>query len=142
MRELVTLLVSGDFTGEMSTRAGSPDSCVSAFVKPVLVVDERISAASCRRTPSEILMRFHLASHGTIVSWKQRRDAARVSPFRRQQAAGISRNAYPYVGIDIDSVRECKRCWILSRHRGRRCPHRTLRAVFRTDNSTSPNSCR
>jgi thioredoxin reductase (NADPH) len=108
--ELLTLLLPGDFTGEMSTLRG-----VAGFVRvrvreagAVLAIDEENlrNVVQTDAELSEILMRaFILRRMGLLSSGNS--DAlllgSRHSPDTLKLREFLTRNAYPYVGIDIDS---------------------------------------
>jgi thioredoxin reductase (NADPH) len=108
--ELLTLLLPGDFTGEMSTLRG-----VAGFVRvrvreagAVLAIDEENlrSVVQTDAELSEILMRaFILRRMGLLSSGNS--DAmllgSRHSADTLKLREFLTRNAYPYVGIDIDS---------------------------------------
>ena len=108
--ELITVLVPGDFTGEMSTLRG-----VAGFVRVrvreagiVLMIDEENlrNVVQTDAELSEILMRaFILRRMGLLSSGNS--DAmllgSRHSPDTLKLREFLTRNAYPYVALDIDS---------------------------------------
>jgi len=108
--ELITVLMPGDFTGEMSTLRG-----VAGFVRvrvreggAVLVIDEENlrNIVQTDAELSEILMRaFILRRMGLLASGNS--DAmllgSRHSADTLKVREFLTRNSYPYVGVDIDS---------------------------------------
>jgi thioredoxin reductase (NADPH) len=108
--ELITVLLPGDFTGEMSTLRG-----VAGFVRvrvredgSVLVIDEE-NLRNVVQTDAElseifmrafILRRMGLLSSGNsdamLLGSRHSADTLKVREF-------LTRNTYPYVGVDIDS---------------------------------------
>jgi thioredoxin reductase (NADPH) len=108
--ELITVLLPGDFTGEMSTLRG-----VAGFVRvrvreggAVLVIDEENlrNIVQTDAELSEILMRaFILRRMGLLASGNS--DAmllgSRHSADTLKVREFLTRNSYPYVGVDIDS---------------------------------------
>jgi thioredoxin reductase (NADPH) len=108
--ELITVLVAGDFTGEMSTLRG-----VAGFVRvrvreggAVLAIDEENlrNIVQTDAELSEILMRaFILRRMGLLSSGNS--DAmllgSRHSAETLKVREFLTRNNYPYVGVDIDA---------------------------------------
>jgi thioredoxin reductase (NADPH) len=108
--ELITVLLPGDFTGEMSTLRG-----VAGFVRvrvreggTVLVIDEE-DLRNLVQTDAElseifmrafILRRMGLLSSGNsdamLLGSRHSADTLKVREF-------LTRNTYPYVAVDIDS---------------------------------------
>jgi thioredoxin reductase (NADPH) len=107
---LLTVLVPGDFTGEMSTLRGVP-----GFVRirvreggAVLAIEERNlrDVVQTDAELSEILMRAFILRRMGILSSGQ----SEVMLLGSRHSAGtlklqkfLTRNAYPYVSVDIDS---------------------------------------
>ena len=108
--ELITVLMPGDFTGEMSTLRG-----VAGFVRvrvreagAVLAIEEENlrNVVQTDAELSEILMRaFILRRMGLLASGNS--DAmllgSRYSADTLRVREFLTRNGYPYVGVDIDS---------------------------------------
>jgi thioredoxin reductase (NADPH) len=108
--EFLTLLLPGDFTGEMSTLRG-----VAGFVRvrvreagAVLVIDEENlrSVVQTDAELSEILMRaFILRRMGLLASGNS--DAMLLGSSHSADTLKLreflTRNAYPYIAIDIDN---------------------------------------
>ncbi len=108
--ELITVLLPGDFTGEMSTLRGVP-GFVRVRVREggaVLAIDDE-SLRNVVQTDAEmseifmrafILRRMGLVSSGQsevmLLGSRHSRDTLRLQKF-------LTRNAYPYVSVDIDS---------------------------------------